>query len=148
MTTIATLAVKVIADAKEFISAMDAAERKTQTWSTNVSKKLQDVGSSMTSLGKNMTVGLTLPIVGMGVAAIKAASDLDETKNKVNVVFGDMAESVMEWSKTSATALGMSREQALGAAATYGNLFTSLGLGQKPAADMSTSLVQLASDLG
>lgn len=147
MTTIATLAVKLIADAAGFQTAMDQAERKTQSWSQNVSKNLKDVGGKFTSFGMSMTQYVTLPILGASVAAVKFASDLDETKNKVNVVFGSMAKDVMDWSMTSATAMGMSREQALGAAATYGNLFVSLGLGKQPAAAMSMSLVQLASDL-
>lgn len=147
MTTIATLAVKLIADASGFQTAMDQAERKTQTWSQSVSKNLKDVGGKITNFGKMATVGLTLPIIGAGIAAVNMASNMEETKSKVNVVFGEMSASVLAWSTDSATAMGISQEQALSAAATYGNLFTSLGLGQQPAAAMSTSLVQLASDL-
>lgn len=147
MATIATLAVKLIADAGAYISAMDQAESKTKTWSANVSKNLKDAGGSMVDAGKKATTFLTLPILTAGAAAISYASDLEETKSKVNVVFGAMSKDVLTWSADSATAIGMSREQALAAAGTYGNLFVSLGLGQKPAADMSTSLVDLAADL-
>jgi len=147
MTTIATLAVKLIGDIREYTNSMTEAEKKAQSTASEIGKSIQNAGRSITSLGKTATVGLTLPLVALGGYAIKAASDLDETKNKVNVVFGSMSEDILKWSKTSATALGQSQEQALGAAATYGNLFVSLGLGQKPAADMSMSLVQLASDL-
>lgn len=147
MATIATLAVKLIADAKAFIDTMDQAERKSQTWSQNVSKNLKDAGGKITSFGQSMTTYVTLPILGASVAAVNFASDLEETKSKVTVVFGSMAADVFEWSQTSAIAMGQSQEQALAAAATYGNLFVSLGLGQKPATEMSMSLVQLASDL-
>ena len=147
MTTIATLAVKLIADANGFTTMLDQAEQKTQAWSTNVSKNLKEAGDKISGFGTKMSAFVTTPILGAGLAAINLASDMQETQSKVGVVFGEMSADVMAWSETSATALGMSREQALGAAATYGNLFVSLGLGQKPAADMSTSLVQLASDL-
>lgn len=147
MTTIATLAVKLIADAGGFMATMDQAEKKSQTWSQNVSRNLKDVGGKMTDFGQNMTARVTLPILAASTAAVKFASDLEETKSKVKVVFGSMSQDVLDWSITSATAMGMSREQALAAAGTYGNLFVSLGLGQKPAADMSMNLVQLASDL-
>lgn len=147
MATIATLAVKLIADAAGFLATMDQAEKKSQTWSANVSKNLKDVGGKMTDFGKDMTTRVTLPILAAGIAAVKFASDLEETKSKVKVVFGSMSQDVLDWSMTSATAMGMSREQALAAAGTYGNLFVSLGLGQKPAADMSMNLVQLAADL-
>ena len=105
------------------------------------------VGTAMQNAGKMMTLGLTLPIAALGVASIKAASDLEETKNKVKVVFGEMSDDVLKWSKNSATAFGQSQQQALEAAGTFGNLFTSMGLAQKESADMSEGLVQLAADL-
>jgi len=147
MTTIATLAIKLIGDTKDYTSAMTEAEGKAKKTASEIGKNLQNVGKSITSVGQKATAGLTLPIVALGALAVNAASDLSETQNKVQVVFGNMSDSVLDWSKTSATALGQSQQQALEAAGTYGNLFTALGLGQKPAADMSMSLVQLASDL-
>lgn len=67
--------------------------------------------------------------------------------NKVNVVFGDSAKAVHEFARTAATSLGQSQQQALEAAGTYGNLLTSIGVIPEVAADMSISLVKLASDL-
>ncbi|RJP53629.1 MAG: hypothetical protein C4583_04385 [Anaerolineaceae bacterium] len=147
MTTIATLAVKLIADAAAFTQAMDAAERTTQTWSGRVSQSMKSVGGDITNLGMKATTFLTLPMAVAGMAAINYASDLEETKNKVMVVFGEMSGGVLDWSTTSAQAMGMSQNTALSAAGTFGNLFTTMGLGQDASADMSMGLVQLASDL-
>lgn len=105
------------------------------------------LGESMKSIGQKMTVGITVPMAAMGVAAVKAASDLNETMNKVDVVFKENAKTVMDWSQNSATAMGMSRQEALEAAATFGNLFTAMGQGREVSAQMSTSLVTLAGDL-
>lgn len=80
-------------------------------------------------------------------APIMAASDLSETANKVEVVFGAASKQVREFGMTAAASIGQSNQQAQGAAATFGNLFTTIGLGQKPAAAMSVNLVRLASDL-
>jgi hypothetical protein len=113
----------------------------------NASKKLSKVGDEMTSIGNKMTIGVTLPIVAAGVASVKAASDLNESLNKVDVVFGSASESVLKFAKNAATGLGMSENSALQAAGTFGNLFTSMGLGQSKSAELSTSLTQLASDL-
>lgn len=147
MSTIQTLAVKLIGDITEYQSAMNAAEQKARTTAAEIGTKMQDIGKSISGVGRGMTMGLTLPLVAIGGAAVNMASDLEETRNKVSVVFGDMSGSVLEWSKTSATAMGQSQNQALAAAATYGNLFVTMGLGQEPAADMSMSLVGLAADL-
>lgn len=107
----------------------------------------EKVGEVLKSVGTKLTIGLTIPILAMGAASIKAASDLEETRNKVNVVFGEMSESVLQWGEDSATAFGMSKQQALEAAGTFGNLFTSMGLGKEKSADMSQGLVELAADL-
>ena len=105
------------------------------------------LGQSMQDVGRSMTIGLTLPIVAIGAASIKSASDLEETRNKVKVVFGDMSEDVLKWGDNAALAFGQSKQQALEAAGTFGNLFTSMGLGQEASADMSQGLVELAADL-
>src|SRR5262245_39313340 len=76
-----------------------------------------------------------------------AASDLDESMNKVGVVFGDSATLVTDFARRAATSLGQSQSEALAAAGTFGNLFTSMGLGQKDAAKLSTEIVGLGSDL-
>lgn len=80
-------------------------------------------------------------------AAIGAASDLNESVSKTGVVFGTAASDIESWAKSSATSMGISQQAALEAAGTYGNLAVSLGLPQAQAADMSKSLVGLASDL-
>lgn len=144
---IATLAVKLIADATEFVKGLDQSRQQSSAWAKDVSKKMKDVGGDMMDFGKKSTAYVTAPILGAGLAAIKMASDLEETKNKVAVVFGDMTSSVMSWSQNAATTMGQSQQQALDAAGAYGNLFLTMGVGQKPAADMSMQMVQLASDL-
>ncbi len=79
--------------------------------------------------------------------AVGLASDLSESTSKVGVVFGDAAGQVRDFASTAAESMGMSSQQALEAAGTYGNLMVSLGLTEKQSASMSTTLVQLAGDL-
>lgn len=83
---------------------------------------------------------------GIGVA-IDAASDLAESTSKANVVFGRFSGTIKEFSEDAPQALGLSSQAALEATATFGNLFTALGLSQQAAADLSPDVVQLASDL-
>lgn len=80
--------------------------------------------------------------------AIQAASDLSESANKVGVVFGDSAGKVKAFAETAADSIGQSKQQALEATGTFGNLFVSMGLGENAATDMSIGLVKLAADLG
>ena len=108
---------------------------------------MQRFGDKVAATGDRMTMRLTLPVVaGFGLAT-KAASDLEEAANKNAVVFGKQASRIQAFADTAASALGQSKQQALEATGTFGNLFTSMGMGKKPAADMSIELVKLASDL-
>lgn len=87
--------------------------------------------------------GATQVIRGM----VSAASDLEESTNKVRVVFGESSDAILDWSRNSARAFGQSRQQALEAAGTFGNLFTAMGLTQTASAGMSKSLIELTADL-
>jgi hypothetical protein len=110
-------------------------------------KSLKEVGQQLSSIGAGLTVGVTLPLAALGAVSIKAASDLTESINKVNVVFGESSQEILTWGKTAATTLGMSQQQALEAAGTFGNLFTSMKMGQGVSAEMSRGLVDLSADL-
>ncbi len=89
--------------------------------------------------------------VGAGVAFFKAAvsgaSDLAESASKVKVVFGEQSAAIMWASKTSATAMGLSKASYLEATGALGNLFVSLKLQPKAAAEMSQGMVTLAADM-
>lgn len=95
---------------------------------------------------KIATVGVAVGAV-VGKQLVDAASSLAESQSKVNVVFGDSAKAVTDFANTAAEKMGMSKQAALEAAGTFGNLIQAFGLGQGQAKEMSTTLVQLASDL-
>jgi len=108
-----------------------------------ISAKLNSVGSSLTGIGIGLTAAFTAP-VGL---AVKAASDLSETVNKVDVVFGSASGSIQQFAQGSASAMGLSRQKALEAAASFGNLFVTIGSSGDEAAKMSVAMVRLATDL-
>src|SRR5215216_4816431 len=65
--------------------------------------------------GKVMAVGAAAAFAAVGVGKIlgdtvSAASDLNESMSKVNVVFGDNAAAIVDWSKTSSTSMGLSQQ--------------------------------------
>lgn len=110
-------------------------------------KKLQSIGGKMESVGKELTTKVTLPLVALGTACVKAASDFEENLNKINVAFGDSADIVKDWAETATDSFGLSKNAALEAAALFGDMGTSMGLTQEEAAEMATSLAGLAGDL-
>lgn len=112
--------------------------------------KLDGLGSKFTGMAK--TAGIALGGLAVGAAffgkqAIDSASNLGESLSKVNVVFAENADEVVKWSQKSATAMGMSQQQALEAAGTFGNFLLAMGAAPTAAQDMSQTMVQLAADL-
>ncbi|RPI92882.1 MAG: hypothetical protein EHM40_11565 [Chloroflexi bacterium] len=105
------------------------------------------VGAAMKNVGNMMTLGLTLPIVAMGAASIKAASDFEETKNKAIVVFGEMSDSVVSNANKSATALGISKTQYLDYASSIGAALKAGGMSVKESTELSEQAVKHFADL-
>lgn len=110
-------------------------------------EKLKSAGDKISDVGGKLTLGVTAPIVAAGTAASKMASDYNESLNKVDVAFGASASSVEEWSKTTLEKIGLSSGSALDAAATYGDMATSMGFTTGKAADMAKTIVELSGDM-
>jgi len=113
----------------------------------NATKKLDRFSRNANRLGNQLSTNLTLPILAVGAGAIKLASDFEESLNKVNVSFGESSKEVQAFAKTTIDSFGIAEGSALDMAALFGDMGTSMGLTQKQAAGMSTSLVGLAGDL-
>jgi len=114
---------------------------------SSASSKLSSFGSKMQSVGKSLSTRLTLPLAVAGGAAVKFASDFQESMNKVDVAFGESKQEVKDFAKTTLKQFGIAEGSALDMAALFGDMATSMGLNQSAASDMSTSLVGLAGDL-
>ncbi len=131
---------------KENTSTIDAGTSAAKKYEDQM-KKFKDIGKSLTDVGKTMSIAITAPIIAAFAASFKLASDVDESMNKVDVAFEQSAEVVKKWSQTSLESIGMAQGSALDAAATYGDMGTSMGIATRDAAKMATSLVDLAADL-
>jgi hypothetical protein len=124
--------------------------KKLETTGQKVAFGMRGVDQAAMATTKALAKMGAVTAVAVGVLGrplINAASSLEESMSKVNVVFGAGATKVKDFASTAATSLGLSKQQALEAAGTYGNLFQAFGTGQTQAAEMSTQLVQLAADL-
>ena len=124
------------ADMKGFDRSMKKAEKNLGKFSRNMKR-----------IGSSMTMSLTLPILAVGGAAVKMASDFNESLNKTRVAFGKSSKHVEDFAKTTLKNFGLAESSALEMASLFGDMGTALGFSQVKAADMSTELVGLAGDL-
>ena len=130
------LKVRITGDASKLVSALKQANTKVSAF-----------GTAMKNAGRNLSIGLTLPLAVAGGAAIKFASDFQESMNKVDVAFGNSKQQVKDFAQTTLKQFGIAEGSALDMAALFGDMATSMGLTRPAAANMSTSLVGLAGDL-
>ncbi|UBK94641.1 hypothetical protein KLF37_15195 (plasmid) [Clostridium perfringens] len=117
--------------------------KKTETFGSKLLKLNEKVGSVAVK-GSAM---VTAPLAAIGVASFKAASDINESLSKAEVVFGNNAKAVEEWSKTATTAFGASQNEALEMISKYGAMGKAMGLSDQQVKDYSMSLTQCAGDL-
>ena len=105
---------------------------------------------SLGSLGRNFAIlgaGITASTALLG-KAVMSASNFEAEFEGVNQVFKDAAGSVQAFAEQAAESAGLSATEALQASKTFGLFATGAGLGVEAAADFSTTMVQLAGDLG
>ena len=143
--------VQLQADVSQLKAGLAQAEQAIK----GVDDQVKVAGSGMNKFSGQMksmaaTIGVAFgaaQIVSFGKDAVMASSNMAESLSKVQVVFGEGAAEVQAFGKAAAENLGISNQAALEAVGTYGNLFQAFGLGQGESQKMSTSLVQLASDM-
>lgn len=85
--------------------------------------------------------------IGWFQETVDAASDLFETQNKVNEVFGDGTAMVIDYARTAASELGQSQQTFLDGASTFGIFGQSAGLAGDELSSFSIDMVGLATDL-
>jgi hypothetical protein len=106
----------------------------------------EKMGAALRKAAIPATIALTAIAAG-ALKAVRAASDLNESVNKTEVVFGKSGKEVVAWSKTLAASFGLSSKAGLEAAGVLGNMLVPMGFSRKEAAKMSMTMVQLAGDM-
>lgn len=104
------------------------------------------VGSANTILA-GMGVGVSAAAIGKFFGdAIMAASDLNESTNKVQQTFGAASGAVLAFADEMAAKFGLVKSSTLDAAANIGLIAQGAGFDASGAANLSTTLVKLAAD--
>ena len=120
-----------------------------------VEARLKKFGSMVRSFGamaaKGVAIGASAAAAGIGAGlalAVKNASDMQETMNKFNVVMGESAGAMKQWSDETAQAFGRSKQQTADFTAAYQDLLVPMGVAPDQAMEMSKAMTALTFDLG
>lgn len=113
----------------------------------NAAQRVDGVSRAMVDVGKKATMFLTLPIVGAGVASVKAFTDLGEAVNAVNVTFGKGSEALIKYAETAATSVGLSKRAFLQAAVPIGASLQNVGYSAEEASEQTIMITKRAADM-
>ncbi|WP_417392039.1 hypothetical protein [Gimesia sp.] len=112
----------------------------------SASKQLNAYASRVAGIGTKMfAVGAA--ILAPFAMAINAGSDMEETMNKFNVVFGKNAEAVKEWGDTYGAEVGRSKRQIADFMGSNQDLLVPMGFEEGAATEMSKQITKLSVDL-
>jgi TP901 family phage tail tape measure protein len=101
--TVGILRILLSANTAEFETAMNRSSKELQRWS----REVRQIGQAAQTLGMGLTKALTVPLVGIGAGAIKAASDFQssfagvrKTVNATEAEFAQMEKAFRDLAKT------------------------------------------------
>ena len=134
--SIGLLTIAFGADLRGFEKAMKKAQRS-----------IKKFGVSMQRTGQNLTRNLTIPLAGLGIAAIKMASDFEETDTKFKTVFSSIQREAEHTAKVFKQSFGLSSKAAKQMLGDTGDLLVGFGFTEKEALDLSKQVNELAVDL-
>lgn len=110
-------------------------------------ENLKSMGRSMKNVGRQATIGVTLPLGAAAAKSLQLASDTEEMRAKMGTVFGDLTSDIQEWSKTHAEEVNRSRFQLQEYATALQDTFVPMNFAREEAANMSKEMSELAVDL-
>lgn len=116
----------------------------------SIGEKFKSIFSSSSSSG--VAQQLKSLLLGAGVAkgfksAIGLSSELTEAQNRLQYVFGESADAVTEFARTSARDYGLTENAATKFSATFGGILSASGIASDALAGFSENLTKMTGDL-
>tara|TARA_R100000789_G_scaffold5657_1_gene9711 strand:- start:8625 stop:10328 length:1704 start_codon:yes stop_codon:yes gene_type:complete len=110
-------------------------------------KSIAKFSTKMRNVGKKLTTNVTLPILGLGLAAVKMAADFEETDSKFKTVFSSIQKQAEKTADVFKKSFGLSEKAAKQLLADTGDLLVGFGFTEQAALDLSQKVNELAVDL-
>ena len=139
--------IKLVDSITRQLRMVDRAFIRSASVAARAASKFKAAGQALNRVGRGFLLGVTLPIVGIGIASIKMATDVTESVNAVQVVFGAGAKTILDFGKTSATSVGLSTAAFNQMATETGALLGDVGLNMNEVANLTNTLALRAADL-
>lgn len=136
MADLGTLFVSIDADTKKFDKAIN-----------NTEKKTTNLGKSFKKFGEDASRFVTLPILAIGTASLKLASDAEETNAKFNTAFKGIEDRARETADRLSDNFGLATLTAEKLLSGTGDLIKGFGATADEALNISNTVQELSVDL-
>lgn len=147
----------IVGNTRGIRSAIDDAtshiEQQTRKWDDAAGEASEGMESKFSSALKKVVAGFSAIKIGkalldFGKDAVRAASDLEEVQNVVDVTFGaEGAAKIQSWASQAGKSFGLTETQAKKFSSTLGAMMKSAGMAGPEIVTMSTDLAGLAADM-
>lgn len=121
----------------------------------NARRRGEEFRNTLREIGRTAAGVLTADIAmraaegfkNMVTDSVRAASDLNESLNAVNVTFGASAKEILDWGKTNAASFGLSQRAFNEMATPLGAMLKNAGLSMQDVSKWTIDLTKRASDM-
>ena len=146
-TSLGTATVKIKATLDELDKGLSDAKGRVDKAALGIEARFKQIGDKAGRIGTAMTLGITLPIVGAGLASLKFAADAIESENLFEVSMKGMSDSAREFSETISKGLGLNAYEVRRQIGTWYLYAKGIGASDEAAFKMSKTLTILSADL-
>lgn len=110
-------------------------------------RSMDQFGQKMQTLGRNMTLALTVPLAAIGVQMSRTAIDAEELQAAFDQTFGNLAGEMNRWARETGDAMGRSTQAMQRGAFALGGLFNAAAPTREEAAGLAREFTVLSQDL-
>jgi len=142
MAEIRTLKLNLLADIDQFTRGLKGARGEIDNLGFRVGK----VSRAMAQAFAIAAAAAGALAIKLGIDSVKAASNLNESMTKTEVIFGNVSSEIIQFAKVAGRNLGLSQRAALDAASTFATFGKSAGLTGKELTKFSKDLTSLSAD--
>lgn len=136
--------VRVTGDDASLDQTLDKSEKGLRSFGDRTAGSLKNTASQIKS---QFALAAGAAIVGLVTTATRAASDLEESNNSIQKVFGDSADTLDDFGKVAANVAGLSQREFNQLATVTGSLLQNVGFSAEEAANKTIQLTTRAADM-
>lgn len=133
--------------AKKLSVVLTLDDKQFQTGLRKSANSIKKFGKNMSRLGDDLARNITLPILAIGGASVKLASDLEETDSKFRTVFSSIEEQAVKTAQAFQNEFFLAEETSKNLLGSTGDLLVGFGFTEDAALGLSDKVNRLAADL-